>query len=295
MEKALPGAHLALVFLIVLVWGFNFVVIQVGLDGFPPIFLCFARFFLTCFPAIFFIKRPQVPFKRVASYGLVLFALSFSLLFMGMYAGVPPGLTAVLLQTQVFFTILFAILCFGEKLHKWQILGALISFAGISIVIKNLGGGVTWQGLLLVIAAGAAWGGGNIISKKMGKVNMMGVVVWASLVAWPPLLLVSYLVEGGDKILYSLQHVNWLSVSAVLYITYISTLFAFSAWSWLIHHHPISTIVPFTLLAPIVGILSSVALLDEPLPVWKFLAALLVIAGLCINYLGPRLRLLRNS
>lgn len=285
----MPLLHILLALLIVVVWGFNFVVIKVGLEGISPLLLGFARFFLTSIPAVFFIKRPAVPFKMVVLYGLIMFALQFALLFMGMYAGVTAGLASLILQFQVFFAMLLAVVFFKEKLHSWQIIGALISFVGILLIAMNLGGSVTLSGFLLVVAAAAAWGVGNVISKKIGKVNMVSLVIWGSVIAWPPLLAIALIVEGPDKVLYTFQHLDWLSGGAVLYITYLSTLFGFVAWSWLLHHHPLGMVTPFTLLVPIFGILSSVLVLGEPLQLWKICAALLVIVGPCINLLGPRM------
>lgn len=281
--------HILLALLVVIVWGFNFVVIKVGLEEISPLLLGFARFFLTSIPAVFFIKRPAAPFKMVIWYGLVMFALQFSLLFIGMYAGITPGLASLLLQLQVFFTVLLAMIFFGEKLRPWQIVGALVSFAGIAFVAMNLGGSITVSGFLLVIGAAASWGAGNVISKKIGKVNMVSLVIWGSLIAWPPLLLISFIMEGADIVFYTFQHITWLSGGAVLYITYLSTLFGFGVWSWLLHHHPLGTIAPFTLLVPVFGILSSVLVLGEPLQSWKIFAALLVIFGLCINLLVPKI------
>jgi len=56
---------IGLAVLVVAIWGFNFVVIKVGLKEIPPILLCALRFFLSAFPAVFFIKRPAVPFRSV--------------------------------------------------------------------------------------------------------------------------------------------------------------------------------------------------------------------------------------
>jgi len=285
--------HLLLALLVVVVWGFNFVVIKIGLEEIPPLLLAFARFFLTSIPAVFFIKRPTAPFKMVVYYGLIMFSLQFSLLFTGIYAGVPPGLASLLLQFQVFFTVFLAMIFLGERLRSWQIAGALVSFLGIVLVAMNLDSNFVFSGFVLVIAAAASWGSGNLISKKIGKVNMISLVVWGSLIAWPPLLLLSLFTEGYDQILDTIQHLNWLSSGAVLYITYLATFFCFCAWNWLLHHYPVGIIAPFTLLVPVGGILSSVLVLDEPLQSWKISAALLVIGGVCVNLLGSRIAMRR--
>lgn len=291
LTKSMPLSHILLAIVVVVVWGLNWVVIKIGLDGIPPLLLASARFFLTSLPAIFFIKRPTAPFKMVAWYGLVMFALQFGLLFIGMYAGVTPGLASVLVQLSVFVTILFGVLFFGEKVHIWQVIGALVAFSGIGLIAMHFGGSLTLTGFLLVIGAAVAWSMGNLLSKKLGKVNMVALVVWGSLVAWPPLLLASFIMEGPAQIVYSLQHLTLLSGGAVFYITYLSTLLGFGLWSWLLHHHPLGSAAPFTLLIPVLAILSSALVLGEPLQLWKISAAALVIVGLCINIIGPRFQI----
>ncbi len=281
--------HLILALLVVAVWGFNFVVIKVGLEGVPPLFLAFTRFFLTSIPAVLFVKKPEVPFHMIIWFGLIMFALQFAFLFLGMYAGITPSLASLLMQLQVFFSILLAVVVFKERLHIWQIVGGFVAAGGIALVASHFGEGVTLSGFLLVIASAASWGIGNVLSKKIGKVNMLALIVWGSLIAWPPLLLLSLAVEGVPAILDCLTHLTWLSTGTVLYIAYLSTLFAFAIWSWLIHHHPLTTIAPFTLLVPVFGMIGSTLVLGEPLQSWKILAAVLVISGLCINLLGPRL------
>jgi O-acetylserine/cysteine efflux transporter len=280
--------HLSLAILLILVWGFNFVAIQVGLQDFPPVFLCALRFFLASIPAIFVVKFPGTSFKWVALYGLIMFALQFTLFFMGMYDGVFGGLASIIVQTQVFFTVLLAIVFLDEKLKIWQVIGAIISFSGIALIGMNTKGSVTFMGFLLLIASAAAFGLGNLVTKKIGRVKMLSLVVWGSLIAWPPLLALSLIVDGPDRILLSLHNLSWATGGSVLYIVYLSTLFGYGIWGWLIHRYPLPMMAPFIHLVPIVAIASSVLVLGEALPLWKIVAGILVIAGLCVNFLGPR-------
>lgn len=220
-------------------------------------------------------------------YGWVMFALQFSLMFLGIFAGVTAGLASILIQFQVFFSILLAMAFLNEKIEKWQAIGALVAFSGVVLIGLNVGGEVTSLGLLLVLLAAAFWGAGSVISKKMGNINMFSLVVWGSLVAWPPLLLASYVLEG-EKIVASFKSLSWVGAASIFYIVYFSTLFGFGVWNWLLKTHSISKVAPFTLLVPFFGTLSSVFILKEPLQSWKIGAGFLVIAGLCIHLLGPR-------
>ena len=118
---------------------------------------------------------------------------------------------------------------------------------------------------------------------------MFSLVIWGSFIAWPPLLAFSFLVEGPDKIANCLMNLEWPSIGAISYIVCVATWFGFGSWNWLVQRYPLSTIAPFTLLVPIIGTISSVVCLGEPLQIWKIFAAILVVGGLCISLLGPRL------
>jgi len=280
--------HLALAFLVVLVWGFNFVVMQIGLHQIPPLFLCATRFFLTSLPAIFFIPFPATSFKMVAFYGLIMFGLQFALLFMGIEVGIAPGLASLLLQSQAFFTILLAVFFLGETLNRWQVVGAIVSFCGIGLVGLHIGGSMTVAGFLFLMASAASWGTGNVISKKIGNVDMFALVIWGSFIAWPPLLALSLIVDGPAPIVLSLHHLSWQGVGSILYLTYLSTLFGFGSWNFLLKHYPLQIVAPLTLLVPIIAVINSVAVLGETLEMWKIAAGILVIGGLCINLLDSR-------
>jgi O-acetylserine/cysteine efflux transporter len=284
----LKFSHLLAALGIIFIWGFNFVVIKVGLKEIPPIFLCFLRFILSALPAIFFFKRPNLPWHKIFQYGLVIFAMQFAFLFSGMYFGVSAGLAAVVLQVHVFVTIALATVFFNERPAVFQLLGAIVAFVGIATIAFNIGDDLTVLGFLFVLLAAVSWGVGNIIAKGFNGINVLALVVWGSLVAAPPLLLLSLVLEGPDRIAASLQHMSLLSAGAIAYLVYPTTLLGFAVWTWLMSRYPAASIAPLTLLVPIVGMASSALVLGEKLQDWKLLAALLVVGGLCASVLGPR-------
>lgn len=271
------------------IWGSGFIFIKLALQEVPPLFLVFLRLFLTSIPLIFFIKKPIVPFKMLVFYGLTMFALQFSGIFFGIYAGVTPGLASILIQVQVFFTAVLGVLFFKEKLGIWQVVGGLIACLGIYVIIRHFGGGVTAAGFAFILGGALGWSMGNIISKKIGDIDMLSLVVWGSFIAWPPLLIASFLLEGPDKIMYSLHHINAVLIFEVLYISYVVTMLAFSVWSYLLHHCPLSKIVTFTLLVPVFSMMGSIWMFEEPLESWKIFSMLLIIGGIGIYLFGPYL------
>jgi O-acetylserine/cysteine efflux transporter len=166
--------------------------------------------------------------------------------------------------------------------------GALVAFAGVGLVGLHARGDVSPVGVVLILLAAASWAVGNITVKRAGVVNPLALVVWGCAVAVPPLLALSLAVEGTGPIVAAMRGLSLGLVGAIGFIVVVSTLFAYSLWSRLLHRHPPSTVAPFTLLVPIFGFLGSVLFLGETLPPWKLVAAALVIAGLGIHVLGAR-------
>lgn len=286
----MPLTHLFLTLLVVLIWGINFLFVKCALTEISPILLCALRFLLASIPAVFFIKPPQIAYKTIIWYGLIMFALQFSLLFMGMHTGMTPGMGSLIMQVQVFFSMFFAALLLNEKPHAGQIIGALVSFMGIAVVAMHVDANVSLTGIVLILAAAATWGYGNLITRKTNNINMVALVVWGSFVAFIPLFCLSFIFEGSENIIASYQHLTWFGGGSLFYIVYVSTWVGYGLWNWLLGRYPVSVIVPYTLLIPLVGIVSSILIMGEPFQFWKLIAGLLVISGLCINVLSSRLR-----
>ena len=285
----MPLHHICLALVVVIIWGFNFIFIKLSLEEVSPLFLCAFRFFLAAFPAILFIKPKTLSFKMILAYGLLMFALQFSLMFLGMKAGMTPGLASILVQVQIFFSMFFVAIFLDEKPTLIQIIGAIVSFTGIGIVAFHFDNqAISLAGFFLIMGAAAAWGLGNLVTKKMGQVNIIELVVWGSFVACFPLLFLSLIFEGPHKIVYSLHHISWLGMTSILYIVYGSTWIGYGVWSRLVVRYPVGVIVPYTLLVPIFGMLSSALILKEPLYSWKIIAGMLVLMGLCINIFGTK-------
>jgi len=291
----MPISHLLLVLLVVLVWGINFLFVSLGLTEISPLLLCALRFLLASIPAIFFVTLPKNSFKVVALYGLVMFALQFAFLFIGMSLGMPAGLASLLIQVQVFFSMFFAVLLFGEQPQFTQIFGALVSFAGIGIVAFHFDQHVSLLGFACILGAAASWGIGNLIAKKMHTTDLISVVVWGSFVICLPMFAAALLLEGPQSFVKSYQHITWTGVGSLMYIVYASTWLGYGVWNWLLGRYPVNVVVPFTLLIPLVGIISSVVVFGEPFQLWKLVACLLVISGLCINIFSARFFRLKVS
>ena len=286
--------EILLALFVVVAWGVNFVVIEVGLGSTPPLLLAALRFAVAALPAIF-LPRPAVPWPRFLFIGMVLFTGQFACLFIGMKVGMPAGLASVVIQSQAFLTGPIAALTLGEKVTLRQMGGTAIAFAGLVAIALTAGGnGVTLAGFLLCLGAALCWAVGNVALRGAGKIDMFAMVCWLSLVPPLPLLGLSLAFEGPASILHAFETMGWAGIGSVLYIAVLSTNVGYGFWAYLLRQYPAAQVAPFSLLVPIVGAGSAALLLGEQFGVIRLLGMVLVLAGLIIAVF-PFARLRRTA
>ena len=291
LHQQLPASHLLLALGIVAVWGTNFVVIKNGLASFPPFYFAALRYFFVLLPLVFFMPRPKVSLGNLCVYGLATGVGQFGVMYYAVNSQISPGLASLVVQTQVFFTIGFAMFFAKEGLKRYQAVSVAIAMFGLGIIALHTDSTTTFLGLALVVFAGLSWGIANTVSRQAGSINMLSYVVWASAFSIPPLVLIALIFEGGVAHLWDVTLAAPLGAwVGVLWQSWANTLFGYAAWGWLLSKHPAALVAPAPLLVPIFGMGASAFFLGEALPPWKVEAASLVIAGLIINLFWPSLQ-----
>jgi O-acetylserine/cysteine efflux transporter len=289
-SNQLPLSHLLLALAIVAVWGTNFVVIKLSLEVFPPFLFAALRYTFAFLPLAFFIPRPKVSWGNMCAYGVAIGVGQFGILFFAIDGRISPGLASLVIQTQVFFTIGFAMFFAKERLRLYQAVAVSIAMTGLGTIALHTDASTTFLGLALVVFAGLSWGIGNTVSRRAGSINMLSYVVWASAFSLPPLFLMSWIFEGGwEQMNTSISSAPIGAWAGVFWQSWGNTVFGYAAWAWLLSKHPAAVVAPAPLLVPIFGMGASAFFLSEPLPLWKILAAGLVIAGLVVNLFWPSL------
>ena len=301
MKQHLAPRDLALILAVAALWGFSFVPIKVGLREVPPFALAALRFLFAAIPLVFFVRRPRMPASVVIAYGLAIGVFQFGLMFLGMKLGMPAGLSSIVIQVQVFFTIGLGIVFLGDRLRGENVAGAAIAVFGVLLLaIYKVQGGLstTLVGLLIMLVAAFAWAIGNIVAKHAAGEHdddMFALVVWSSLVPPLPLAAAAYAFEGGMDSVRAVASASALTWGCVLFLAYAATLFGFASWARLLHRYPTALVSPFALLIPVSGVASGVVFLGESLAPMQALGAALVFAGLVVNVYGSRLRRTRRS
>ena len=284
----MPARSVALVVLVAAVWGVNFVVIHVGLDHFPPLLFNALRFTAMALPAIFLVGRPRVPWRFVLGFGFLLGVVKFGLLFVSLDLGMPVGLSSLLLQLQVIFTIAFAGVFLRERPRREQVAGAAVAFTGLAVIGIDRAASAPILPFLLIVAAAAAWGVTNVMTRVAQPPDPLAMLVWASLVPPLPLLALSLAFEGPAEIRAALGGIDAAAVGALLFVALVSGLFGFAAWTSLLKRHTAAAVTPFALLVPVFGIASAALLLGERPSALELGGAVLICAGLAATLIPAR-------
>ncbi|MHA2937333.1 EamA family transporter [Vibrio sp. RC27] len=290
-----------LALVIVMLWGINFVVIKVGLQGFPPLLLAGMRFVIVALPAIFFIKRPDIPYRWLFLYGITICFGQFALLFWAMKIGMAAGLASLLLQAQAFITLLMGVVLLKETIKPHNVIAMFIAAIGIYILASAQGetkASLTWFTLLLVIGAASFWSMGNITNKVIMKnynVPTMALIIWSAPVPAISFFVSSFIFEGPTLIMDSLIHIEWHNIFAIGYLSILATIVGYGGWSYLLSRYETSLVAPLSLLVPVFGLFSAMIILDEHLTLLQGVGVSVIAIGLTFNVFGKRLIANRHS
>lgn len=297
----MKARDIALAAVVIVLWGINFTVIKLGVNEIPPMLLVALRFIFAAFPAIVFVKRPAVGWKYIIAYGLAVGVGQFSFLFYAIHIGMPAGVASVVLQSQAFFTILFAGIWFKERIRIGQIVGLILAGMGLLFISGNIGNQqastIPMGPFLLTLVAAFFWGLSNIVVRQASneaaaqgtKLNMFSMVVWSSLFPPLPMLIASLILEKPDLIWHALWGINALSIFSILYLAIFSTLIGYGIWSTLLSKYPAQKIAPLSLLVPVVGLITAQLFLGEELSVVQWAGGVIIIGGLLVSNFSSRL------
>ena len=282
-------AHVALAVLVAAIWGLNFVVVEVGLDDFPPLLLSALRYALASLPLLVLGGLPAVRWRWVLAVGVAIGVVKFSLLFIGMDVGMPAGLASLVLQAQALFTVVLAALLLRERIAGSQVLGLAIAFGGLALVAGGLDGVATAEGFALVVAAAVAWGFGNLALKRAAPADPLRFMTTVCVVPPLPLLALSLAFEGPGEIGDAFAGADALGIGAVLYIAFAATTVGWGLWGALMARYPASTVAPSALVVPVFGLSFGALLLGEPITGRDVAAAALILAGVMLTLRAPRM------
>ncbi len=276
--------HCLLAASVAVMWGLNFLAIDLSLDQFPPFFLVALRFAVLALPALLFVPKPDVKFRWILGYGFGFGVLQFAFLYWAMATGMPTGLASLVLQASGPFTVLLGMTFLQERVRASQMVFLLVAMAGLGVVgWQRLDSSASFLPFLLTLAGAFGWAIGNISNRQAHSVEPVKFTMWMSIVPPLPMLLISLVVEGPAAIGGSMTTLGTptglLGAAGLIYTVVIATILGSGIWSWLMSRNPAGIVAPFSMLVPVVGMSAAWLVLGETVTLGELCGAVLIIIG----------------
>jgi len=270
--------HIAASLLIAATWGLNFTMIRFGLDELTPFAFATWRFVLGALPVLV-LPRPRISLRALVGTGLFLFAGQFVFLFFAMQAGLPPGLTSVLVQLQGPLTLVLAALFLRERASAGQWLGLAIALAGVVLIARSVEGSASLVALGIALLSALSWAAGNLFLRETRAASVLSVTAWASLVPVVPLLLASLLHDGADATFAPILAPTLKGWFVLLYTVVPVMWLGYLAWGTLLRSYPAGKVGPVSLLVPCCALGFSSLLTGESVEGLRLLGIAVVLVG----------------
>ncbi|SDQ29268.1 O-acetylserine/cysteine efflux transporter [Microbacterium sp. cf332] len=277
-------------------WGFNFLVIEWGMAGIPPLLFVAIRFAVVA-AFVVVVPPPRARWTAVVGVGLFMSLGQFGLLYIALSLGLQPGLAALLLQAQAVFTVLIAAGVLRERPTRGQAIGVALGIAGLAAVAVGRGGTAPALAVILALAAALSWAVGNVISRRAGVVTGRGplgalsLTVWSALVVPVPALGLALVFEGPQAIGGGLAGFGIPALVSTIYTAGLCTLVGYAIFNSLLARNPSAAVVPWVLLAPVVAMSAAAVLLGQvPAPAEIIGGAVLVVGVLVTTVRVPWVR-----
>ena len=276
-------AFLAL-FLLTLIWGYNWVVMKLAVQYASPYQFAAIRTFLGAvmlFVVMFFSKRPLTlkEFPTMLLLGLLQTCGFTGLLIVALVHG-GAGKTAVLAYTMPFWVMLFAWPLLGEKVQGWQWLAVVFALFGIVLIFDPLHIKADGFSMFLAVCSGIFWAISAIVSKKLHKkmphLDLLNLTAWPLLLGSIPIVVAALLLPAPP--------IQWTStfINTILFSVFLSGSLAWVLWIYALQRLQAGVASMASMLAPVIGVLSAWVQLGEVPKTHELIGMLLIAISLVI-------------
>ena len=266
------------------IWGSTYLAIAIAVQTLPPLFsaglrFCFAGLVLLGFIAVRRgLRVGRRPLAAAATVGLLLIVGGNGFVVLAERT-VPSGLTALIIASVPLWIVIFRRIA-GDRIHASTFVGVAVGFAGVAFLVVPRGssGAVDTGGLLLLLVATISWALGTFLAPRL-RMPRDGLLSTGVQQLAGGIVLVGLGAAMGE--LAHLEPATWStnSLLAMAYLVVFGSLVAFTAYSWLLQHAPVSLVATYAYVNPIVAVLLGALILAEPITPSILLGAGIIVAA----------------
>ena len=263
-----------------ILWGLNIIAVKMAVDTISPFTAALLRQLLVlaiCLPAL-----RIVPGRMRALLALGALSGGVFYIFVNLSLAVADNVSALAIAGQlgVPFSLLLAIAVLKERIALIRLAGILMSMGGVGLLVFDPSAGKELLGLGLTAIGSFIWAVCSLIQRRLIGVPVLTIYAWVGLIGALVLLPVALVFEPESIAAIPqipLGVFGWIVFSAAG-----STVLGQGAMSWLLQRHPVSSVVPLTLAAPVISVVAASLFFATPLTPLMILGGVIALAGVAI-------------
>jgi|GEM_PF-2642493 len=269
----------------VVLWGGNFVAVKFALFFVHPIFLTAIRFGIAALLLPFTGWAGSIPFRVLALYSIASCMGQYLLSTLSISLGLSAGVAALVMQSQVFISIVFGYWLCRESPRMTTIIGSVLGFVGLTFVLLTGQSNVTAAGFLVCLLAALSWSAAGLLIRHYRIQNILQLQSSAATLAFPVALICSILLEPRRYDASRIFAEPALFTSTILYTTLLSFAAAQTLWGRAIEGFGLSSVSPLSMLIPLIGLSLAHLTLGERYGLPLLISISLVVVGLGLHFI----------
>lgn len=272
--------HIALLVFICAIWGYNFIASKYAVNHFSPVFFTTLRFAGLGLLLLPWLKWQPGQMRLVLAISLFMGTFHFALMFTAIKLAKDMSVIAVVVQLGVPIASLMAWAMLGEKIRWRRGAGIALAFLGTMVMSfdPNIFSYALAVGLCIVSVTFMSFG--QVLIRRIRSVDALTMQAWIGALSAPGLLALSLIFESGQW--GAVVTAGWLEWGVLAYSVIGVSLIGHGGAYFLLRNYPVSVVNPGFTLAPILGIVFGVLLLDERLSERAIAGAVLTLVGVLV-------------
>jgi drug/metabolite transporter (DMT)-like permease len=284
------GLILAAFAAIYLIWGSTYLAIRFAVETLPPLLMGGVRFLIAGLILYASLRLSGTAAPTPSNWRDAVIASVFLL---GIGNGgvnwaeqqIPSGLAALIIAgTPVWFALFDWLRPNGTRPSWRTVIGIAVGFGGVAMLVgwrTSSASNASVSGIAMLLLASMAWALGSIYAKHTPQPASPLMSAAQQMIGGSVVLLVTGFLLG-EAAGFDSGKVAARSAWALVYLTLVGSLIAFTAYAWLLKHTTPARLSTYAYVNPVVAVFLGWALAGEALTPRMLVAATVIVLGVVI-------------
>ncbi|MEO8437057.1 MAG: EamA family transporter [Chloroflexota bacterium] len=277
-----------------LVWGSTYLGISIAVETIPPFVMASGRFFVAGLILLTwsiaregraFVPPTRREWRDSAIVGSLLIGGGMGMVAFGELT-VPSGITALLIAVMPVWIAVFGRIFLGERLPRLAIVGIVVGFIGVAILIgpSAFGGAGALDpiGLAAIVISPISWAAGSLFASHRAVLPERPLVATGIQMLLGGALLGIVALATGEFTVFDPGAISRESVIALVYLTVIGSLLAFTVYGWMLRVAPLPLVATYAYVNPVVAVILGALILSEPIDPRTIVAGAVIVFAVAL-------------